>query len=298
MKRACVDHGGDVIGECADGPEETDGAETMEKSIERMLKDHQRWLDDPTKGKRACLRDRRLFRTDVLRGANLRKADGRGTSLAGIDVTGADLREADMSGAYLGGANLSHVRLSGADLGDAYLGCATLHRANLEVANLRAANLSWADLRFARLDNATLIHATLNCANLRFAILNSADMRWASVRGANLYRASLHFANLDDADLAEANLCGAYMVSSHLCDAGYWRIEPPRVSGDRHSALALSPTMVTIGCSTLTVEEWLGTRGAELAQEDGDHPDFQVIRHWLLALQAMDTTDKWQATPV
>ena len=71
--------------------------------------------------------------TNLLRGANLIKAN----------LSGANLIEANLSGAKLIGANLQGARLWGADLHDAILGETNLQGADLEGANLQGAILGF-----------------------------------------------------------------------------------------------------------------------------------------------------------
>jgi len=95
-----------------------------QKELEKILKDHQDWLQDDG-GKRANLR-----------WANLTKAN-----LTKANLTKADLSWADLSGANLSGANLSGADLSGADLREANLSAADLYKADLSGAYLIGAKI-------------------------------------------------------------------------------------------------------------------------------------------------------------
>jgi hypothetical protein len=110
------------------------------EQLERILKEHSKWLSDETTGKRASLR-----------GANLREANLREANLVGASLRGASLREAILTGANLREANLREANLVGAILRGAILARANLRGANLVGASLRGANLVGASLRGAKL---------------------------------------------------------------------------------------------------------------------------------------------------
>jgi len=80
--------------------------------INQILEDHQAWLKDNTKGKRA-----NLYRAN-LEGANLEGADLQGANLQGAYLGGANLRMADLQDADLEGAKLRGADLRGAKLPD------------------------------------------------------------------------------------------------------------------------------------------------------------------------------------
>ena len=84
-------------------------------TLNKILKQHQLWLDGSPEGKCAYLRCADLSGA-YLNGANLGDAYLVGANLSGADLRGANLRCADLNGAYLGGANLVGANLSGADL--------------------------------------------------------------------------------------------------------------------------------------------------------------------------------------
>ena len=108
----------------------------LKQGLQKIIKNHKKWLNNEPSGNRADLRGANLSRAD-LRGANLIRAD-----LSGADISGADLRWANLSGANLRGANLSGANLRLADLIWANLSGANLRWADLSGANLIGANLS------------------------------------------------------------------------------------------------------------------------------------------------------------
>ena len=107
--------------------------------LQKILKDHLKWLNDEDGGARADLSRANLS------WANLSRAD-----LSRADLSWANLSRANLSGADLSRANLSRANLSGADLSGADLSWANLSRANLSGADLSRANLSGADLSRAK----------------------------------------------------------------------------------------------------------------------------------------------------
>ncbi|TPV96213.1 MAG: pentapeptide repeat-containing protein [Myxococcales bacterium FL481] len=168
-----------------------------------------------------------------------------------------DFRGANLYGAYLLGVDLRGADLRGADL----------RGTNFYCANLCGADLGGADLY---------------CANLCGADLGGADLYCSNLSGANLSGANLRGTNLSGADLRYAKLYGAQT------EFGTWKVEPPRISLIKYSALWLSPNHIKIGRTTLTVNEWLGGPGDELFKEHepGGHPDIAVLRMWVQQLQA------------
>ena len=63
--------------------------------LDKILKDHKKWLNNEDEGHRADLRGADL-RDANLRGADLQGADLRDANLRGADLTGADFRGADI----------------------------------------------------------------------------------------------------------------------------------------------------------------------------------------------------------
>ena len=99
----------------------------MQEKLDKIIKLHDKWLNDEDGGKRAGLHH-----------ANLTDAD-----LGNADLTNADLTGADLTGANLTGADLSFADLSFADLTNADLTGADLTGANLTGADLKNARLNW-----------------------------------------------------------------------------------------------------------------------------------------------------------
>jgi len=136
------------------------------KELQKILKDHEKWLMDSNNGNRA----------------NLRSADLRSANLSSADLRYADLSSADLRSADLRYANLSSADLRSADLRYADLSSANLRSANLSYADLSSANLRSANLRYANLSSADLSSADLRSANLSSADLSSADLDYCFKR--------------------------------------------------------------------------------------------------------------------
>lgn len=81
-------------------------------SIEAILRDHEEWLRDPTKGIQADLSHRDLARGDFSR-RNLRGVNFSGSVLWGVDFTDADLTGAELSNTVLKYSILRGAILSG-----------------------------------------------------------------------------------------------------------------------------------------------------------------------------------------
>ena len=153
--------------------------------LEKILKDHKKWLDK---------KDGR------------EKADLRGADLSNVDLRGVDLSNADLSSAYLSGANLGNTDLSNASLKFAKLSNADLIGTILMDARLNCADLRGVNLSYAKLNCADLKCANLCSANLSNVDLRNADLKNTNLRDADLSGADLRFANLKSADLRDADL--------------------------------------------------------------------------------------------
>ena len=105
------------------------------ESLQKIIDDHNAWLNNPLKG--ACASLRRL-------------------SLCNCDLQDLDLRYADFTMTNMYGADLKRTRLVGACFFEA-----SLCEADLRHADLRDADLRNADLRGADLTGATLCGAKL-----------------------------------------------------------------------------------------------------------------------------------------
>ena len=90
-----------------------------------------------------------------LKGADLRSARLRLSSLKGLNLSKADLRETDLKGADLWFANLAGADLKGADLRGANLWGADLSQAQIFQANFQGAILTGACIADRRTDSQT-----------------------------------------------------------------------------------------------------------------------------------------------
>ena len=81
-----------------------------DKELKKILEEHQAWLINNEKGKRANLYGANLGSAD-LRSANLYCADLRSANLYCANLYGANLRSANLGGANLGGMDISKFQI-------------------------------------------------------------------------------------------------------------------------------------------------------------------------------------------
>ena len=94
--------------------------------IQKILEDHEKWLDDPDTGK---------------------QADLSGKDLSGLDLKGAYLSEADLEGAKFHGANLEGAEFDGANLTDAEFDGANLKNASFYDAEMEDVSFDGANMK-------------------------------------------------------------------------------------------------------------------------------------------------------
>jgi uncharacterized protein YjbI with pentapeptide repeats len=134
---------------------------------------------------------------NVLREAQLQRAELSGAELQGADLSGAELQGASLVMTQLQGANLSLAELQRAELSGAELQGANLSAAELQGANLGNTQLQGADLRGAHLQVAHLFADQLQGANLSGAQLQGADLSGVDLQGADLRFAELYGATFE-----------------------------------------------------------------------------------------------------
>lgn len=86
--------------------------------IQKILEDHEKWLDDPDTGKQADLSGKDLSGLD-LKGAYLSEADLENTNLKGANLEGAEFDSCNLKDADFSGANLKNASFHDADTEDA-----------------------------------------------------------------------------------------------------------------------------------------------------------------------------------
>ena len=158
---------------------------------------------------------------EMLREADLFRANLSGADLSDVDLSGKNLLEIVLSNnTILNGANLTKAVMNKANLTDAKLIGADLTGAKLNKANLSQANLFGAKLFKAELRKANLSEANLSGkVNMSGADLYGADLSQANLNQANLRGADLREANLNEADLFRADLRDAYLGGAKLSGA-------------------------------------------------------------------------------
>ena len=121
-------------------------------------------------------------------------------------------------------------------------------------------------------------------------IKSCVEKHKANLRGANLGRA-----NLGGADLRGANLGGADWSQVRLHPTGTWFTRPPHCSAGDWHAIVVAPGIVRIGCTDLTVEQWLGEEGAVLADEnDVSEDDRATLRQWVQRMAERAEWEGWE----
>lgn len=151
-----------------------------QKKLCKILKRHEKWVENANKGQCANLSYADLRGLD-LRGANLSYAE-----LDNADLRDANLENANLCGAYLYNANLEYAILCGADLGGADLNYANLSHANLKGANLKKTDLLGAQLNGATLEGAVMENTELSYADLSYAKLQRVNLESVKFRNTNL----------------------------------------------------------------------------------------------------------------
>ena len=189
------------------------GSPKDKEKLPQIIQDHKEWLDDHSKGRRACLADMNLAGVDLsgvdlsyadLSGAYLRDAKMVGTKLTSAILDGASLDEADLSKADLTGAYMSRVSICHACLEKASMPLAIMRDSILWDSNFKGANLIGAILTRAQLCDCTFDEADLECSDL-FGV----NMDYAGFEGANLKNARLTYATWSYyADFTNADVTG------------------------------------------------------------------------------------------
>ena len=100
------------------------------KTLEEVLRLHEKWLKDEERGERADLSGEDLNKA-ILKGTNLTHANLEGADLEGAILKGTILSDAILNNVDLSHANLTHANLEGADLEGAILENCKFYLTNL-----------------------------------------------------------------------------------------------------------------------------------------------------------------------
>ena len=161
--------------------------------FDRIIKDHNEWLENKSTGKRADLRDIDLSEMD----------------LSGIDLSYADLQGANLRGTKFIGANLSNANLFQAFLHGADMSKAIIDEANLTNANLTRAGLNECSGRKARFAFSCLWDCDFKNAVLPGAFFFEAGVCDCDFTGSDLEETSYIHADLDNSVFEDTNLKNA-----------------------------------------------------------------------------------------
>ena len=124
--------------------------------LQKVLENHQKWLNDEPDGIKADLSN-----------TDLSNAYLGCVTLNGVDLNSADLSNADLNGANLRYANLRYAKLNGADLryadlSDVYLGDTCLSGADLSGAKGIISTIDFMKTHFEQTDEGYIAYKTFN----------------------------------------------------------------------------------------------------------------------------------------
>jgi len=198
---------------------------TKEK-FEKIMANHQLWLTDRKKGKRANLSD-----------TNLEKMD-----LAGMDFSYAILSRASLFQAKLSGANLSH-----ADLSEAFINNADLTDALVEGTDFTSADLCFSVLDGCKGNRAHFLFARMWDCKVRNAVLTGACFLHGEVfdcdfTESDLEKAYFACADMDNSVFKNTNLKDA---NFSYADRTYWSdFSGADMTGAQVSDIDLDPELL------------------------------------------------------
>lgn len=155
--------------------------------INKILEQHEIWLKDNKKGKRAVFLDRdlRMLKSPVnlsnailaevdMRGCNLQYSNFEGACIVKSNLKGADMTTANMCGARIEYTNMSDVTLTYAHMTEAQLDTVDLTNANLHNAYLRGCELVLTNLKDADLSDSCIRDTIFKLCNLEGCDIRNA----------------------------------------------------------------------------------------------------------------------------
>ncbi|MBR2560680.1 MAG: pentapeptide repeat-containing protein [Eubacterium sp.] len=212
------------------------GTPEDKEKLPQIIREHKEWLEDHTKGRRACLADMNLADADLsgmdlsyadlsgayLKGAKLVETKLTNAILDGASLDEANLTKADLTGAYMSRVSVCHACLEEASMPLAVMRGSVLWNSNFKGANLKGAILTWAQLCDCKFEDAHLELADLYSTNLDYAKFTGASLKYARLKYAKwIYYAD--FTNADvtgddfsDCDLDEEKFVGAIGFHPHM----------------------------------------------------------------------------------
>ena len=177
--------------------------EITDEEFEKIMSEHELWLTDSSKGKRADLCDLSLIK-HKLAGRNFSRARMSGVNLFKADLRGCNFSEAELQEAELNSTDLRNSVLSGADLGR---------------ANLCFSNMDKCVAKGTTFDSAVMWDCEVKEADLsesRFFYTQVCDCDFT---GTNFQDAKFIGTDLDNAIFTKTNLKDAYFA--HI-NRSYW----------------------------------------------------------------------------
>lgn len=162
-------------------------------------------------------------------------------------VCGEDFIDLDMADVNLHGAEFVHCRFDGSNM----------RRTDFAHANLRHSTFTGADLMWANFGQADMY-----CADLEGAIIEGAYFNRTILMAADLTGADMELADFKDANLVDA--LGPFATGSF----------------GHHRAIAFKNGMISVGCTTKTLDGWRED-GLDLARVQGYSAlEFEAYLKW------------------
>lgn len=177
--------------------------EITDEEFETIMSDHELWLSDSSKGKRADLCDLTL-KKHKLAGRNFSQARMSGVNLIDADLRGTNFTDAILDNADFHGANLRNAILSGADF---------------TRANLTDAKLNKCVAQGTAFDSAVMWGCEVKRADLSDARFFYSQVCDCDFTGTNFQNAKFIGADLDNAIFTKTNLKDSYFA--HI-NRSYW----------------------------------------------------------------------------
>ncbi len=188
------------------------------EKLPQIIREHKEWLEDHTKGRKACLKEMYLKEADFsgldlsfvdLSGACLEGAKLVGTILTGAVLNGVSLGQADFTRAKLDDAQMSQVHAFDDCFEEASMKGAILRRSILWGSNFKVADLSLAVMTGSELCDCTFESADLTGADLAFTDLDNAVFKNAILKYARVEHAvRSYWADFTGADVTGVEFSG------------------------------------------------------------------------------------------
>jgi len=173
-------------------------------------------------------------------------------------------------------------------------------RAEFKEVSLKDMTLEGVDLSQASFDSVDFSEVNVSNVNFSNAAFHSCNMT-ACFCGSKFNKSTFNFTSMIDSEFSSCEFKGTkfyvtHILSSNLHDlkveGGTWSFGWPRVSTENYAAYMLTPRVVTIGCTTMGVRDWLGEKGRKLANSEYiDGLEYSTLLHWVRELDVIPAED-------